>query len=157
MKKTNPQTVAILLLASLLSIGCVPVSKFTTSKTLDIAATISQKPTVVDLDVKDVKVTATATGKMALVTLETVKSEAVSTALKNANADILVEPKFETITTGTVMTVTVTGYPAFYKNFRVVKTEDVSILESLIYKTGPVTPTTAAPSGTSGILAPLKK
>ena len=153
----NRQTIAIIFVAGLLLTSCIPVGKFSSSKTIDISATVNQKPTVVDLDVKETKVTATATGKLAYTSFEVIKSDAVSNALKIANADILVEPKFETITTGSEITVTVTGYPAFYKNFRVVKTEDVSILESLIYKTGPVTTGSSAQSSTSGILAPLKK
>ena len=153
MRKINPIALTMVLASSLCLNSCSTASKFSSSKTLDITANVNQKPTLVDLDVKDVKISATATGRVGTVTFETVKSDAVSMAIKAANADILVEPKYETITKGSDMTVTVTGYPGFYKNFRVVKTEDVPILESLIYKTGPVMSATQPAS----ILAPLKK
>lgn len=49
-----------------------------------------------------------------------VKATAVAEALKaNGNADILVNPQFDMkIRRGAIHEVTVTGYPATYKNFR---------------------------------------
>lgn len=55
---------------------------------------------------------------------ENIKSVAVSEALRaNGNADILVEPQYETVirrglTGKKVKSVTVTGYPASYKSFK---------------------------------------
>lgn len=51
---------------------------------------------------------------------KSVKATAVAEALKaNGNADVLVAPQFEMkIRRGSIRELTVTGYPATYKNFR---------------------------------------
>lgn len=103
--------------------------KTTTSKTMDIyGAGIIHKPVIVDLDVKETKVTGTATMSTNM-TLEAVKREAVADALRKANADVLVEPKFQTTTDHGRTTATVTGFPATYSNFRPIKEEDVKLLQ----------------------------
>ncbi len=126
--------------------SCTSISKFSTAKTTDIAASINQKPTLVDLEVKDAKVTATASYKSTEKGFEAIKQEAVANALKSVNADILVEPKFDTEVKNSTITITVTGYPGFYKNFRAVKTEDLLILESVLF-TG--IPSVRVPTSTS--------
>ena len=99
-----------------------------TSKTLDIyGAGVIQNPVLVDLDVKDVKITETSTSNV--LTIEELKREAVSSAIKNNKVDVLVEPTFKVVTVGVENTVTVTGYPATYKNFRSIKAEDVPLLQ----------------------------
>ena len=107
------------------------VLKTNTAKTMDIyGAGVIQNPVVVDLDVKQTKVSGTAmstAGKA--VSIENIKNEAVSNALKTAKADVLVEPIFETTTTNGHTSVTVTGFPATYINFRNVKAEDVPLLQ----------------------------
>ncbi len=112
--------------------SCVVV-KTDTSKTMDIyGAGVIQKPVLVDLEVKETKVTGTATGTAtgaAGKTMDPIKQSAVADALKKANADVLVEPVFETVTTGGKTTATVTGFPATYKNFRSIKPEDVELLK----------------------------
>ncbi|MFA5782846.1 MAG: hypothetical protein WC868_11330 [Bacteroidales bacterium] len=107
------------------------VLKTSTSKTMDIyGAGVIQKPVLVDLDVKETKVTGTATATMTKSTsLETVKQKAVADALKKTNADVLIEPKFETETSGRRTTATVTGFPATFKNFRSITAEDVPLLQ----------------------------
>jgi hypothetical protein len=99
-----------------------------TSKTLDIyGAGVIQNPVLVDLDVKEVKITETSTSNV--LTIEELKREAVSSAIKNNKVDVLVEPTFKVVTVGVENTVTVTGYPATYKNFRSIKAEDVPLLQ----------------------------
>ena len=103
--------------------------KTTTSKTMDIyGAGIIHKPVIVDLNVKETKVTGTATMSTNM-TLEAVKREAVADALRKTNADVLVEPKFQTTTAHDRTTATVTGFPATYTNFRSIKEEDVKLLQ----------------------------
>ncbi len=85
-------------------------------------------PVVVDLDVKDARVTGTATASQN-VPVDFVKQDAVSDALTKSSADVLVEPKFQTVTTAGKITATVTGFPATYKNFRSVTKEDIPLLE----------------------------
>lgn len=52
--------------------------------------------------------------------MDNVKQCAISKLLKqNGNADVLVEPQFEyVIRKGDIKRITVTGYPATYKNFK---------------------------------------
>ena len=104
------------------------VVKTNTSKTLDIyGAGVLHKPVIVDLEVKEIRVTGMATLTKG-VSLEPVKQEAVADALRKSGADVLVEPKFETKTSGGRTTATVTGFPATYKNFRSITLEDVKLL-----------------------------
>ena len=83
---------------------------------------------------------------------EEIKQEAVANALKSVKADILVEPKFDTVVEGYTTTVTVTGYPGFYKNFRAVKSEDLPILESVLFNENP-TLVVPARTGLNAILS----
>jgi len=104
--------------------------KTSTSKTMDIyGAGVIHKPVLVDLDVREQKVTGTAFASEGS-SLETTKQEAVSNALKSAVADVLVEPTFNTETFNGRITATVTGFPANYKNFRSIKAEDVPLLQA---------------------------
>lgn len=104
------------------------VIKTNTSKTMDIyGAGVLHKPVIVDLDVKEIRVTGMATMTKG-VSIEPVKQDAVADALRKANADVLVEPKFETKTSRGLTTATVTGFPATYKNFRPITLEDVKLL-----------------------------
>jgi hypothetical protein len=91
---------------------------------------ILQKPVIVDLEVKENKVTGVATGNTDVVSSTIVKQEAIADAVKKANADILVEPMFITETVDRKITVTVTGFPANYKNFRPIKQEDIPLLNT---------------------------
>lgn len=114
-----------------------------TAKTLPIyGAGVIQKPVIVDLDVKQTKTTATATGKLGS-NLEVIKAEAVSRAIKAAGADVLVEPTYTIVTNRGNSTVTVSGFPATYKNFRDIKPEDVPLINAGILQTAKVAePTT---------------
>lgn len=109
-----------------------------TSKTLNIYGSgVIQKPVIVDLDVKQTKVTATVTGKMGS-NIEVLKAEAVSTAVKNALADVLVEPTYTIVSNRGTSTVTVSGFPATYKNFRDITLEDVPLIKAGILQTARV-------------------
>jgi hypothetical protein len=112
----------------LLFTSCVPVKTITTKSTDIQNFGVIQKPTIVDLEVKETKVTGTATAPGQ--TLDMVKSQAIADALKKVNADVLVEPVFEIITASGQTTVTVTGFPGFYRNFRPMKEEDVVLVQS---------------------------
>ena len=121
MKKLLSGIIIIMLVAS-----CSNTKSTTnTSKTLPIYSSgVIQKPVIVELDVKQVKVTATVTGKMGS-NIVSLKAEAVSAAIKTAGADVLVEPTYTVVTNRGSSTVTVSGFPATYKNFRDIKPEDV--------------------------------
>ena len=89
----------------------------------------STKPLLADLEVKEAKVTATAKGTLTKDGIDFVKNLAVANALKSTNGDILVEPKYDVETFGDDITVTVTGFPANYKNFRQLRAEDSIFLK----------------------------
>ncbi len=109
-----------------------------TSKTLNIYGSgVIQKPVIVELDVKQTKVTATVNGKLGS-NIETLKAEAVSVAVKNAQADVLVEPTYTIVSKGGTSTVTVSGFPATYKNFRDITPEDVPLIRAGILQTAKV-------------------
>lgn len=110
--KTLSLVAALLLLSA-----CASVQKVETAKTTEILGPgVIQNPVIADLDVKEQKVRGTASGRRA--TAAEVKHMATVNAIKGANADVLVAPVFEMETTGSRTTVTVTGFPATYKNFR---------------------------------------
>lgn len=105
--------------------SCSTVNKTSTTRSITapvIAATIA------DLDVAQQKISYTyyPTSAVKRGGLANVKAAAVAEALaKNGNGDVLVESQCEVVTyTGffrrTIKSVTVTGYPATYKNFKAV-------------------------------------
>ncbi|MBC7411171.1 MAG: hypothetical protein H7331_01790 [Bacteroidia bacterium] len=105
--------------------------KMFTNKTAEIyPTTIVQKPVVVDLEVKE-KVTGTSSSNMLNVTIDIIKEQAINDALKKTNADILLDPQFETEIVGQNKTVTVRGYAATYKNFR-----PMQLADTLYVRTG---------------------
>ena len=120
----------ILAFASMMMLSsCSVFTKSITVKQLDIYGSgVIQKPVIVDLDVRDAKVSGYSS-MAASSSIEQVKKFAVADALKNAKADVLVEPKFEIEKTTTKITASVTGYPANYKNFRSITIDDVPLLE----------------------------
>lgn len=106
------------------------VQKTSTVKVFDIYGSgVIQIPVVADLDVKDLKVTGVAHASSS-VHLEVVKTRAVADALKNAKADVLVEPKFETETKAGKTTAIVTGWPANYINFRPIEFDDIELIKA---------------------------
>ena len=139
MKRIVTGFVIVVMLAS-----CTSTKSTTnTSKTLNIYGSgVIQKPVIVDLDVKQTKVTATAKGKLGS-NIDALKAEAVSMAVKNAQADVLVEPTYTIISNRGSSTVTVSGFPATYKNFRDITVEDVPLIKAGILQTARVVePTT---------------
>ena len=112
----NLKPFALSVLASVLA-SCTVMNKVESAKTLEIYGPgVIQNPVVADLEVRETKVTGTATGfNSALVT---VKNMALADAIRKSSADVLVEPSFELETKGSKITATVSGFPANYKNFR---------------------------------------
>jgi hypothetical protein len=133
---------AIILLLSI-SLGSCTVLKTHSTKTAAITnSEIIQKPVIVELDVKNVKVTGTAQSISSNELLEETKNNAINDALKNANADVLVEPKFDIETARGRRTVTVTGFPATYKNFQSYTDKDTTLLKFKSYCLADVSKTT---------------
>jgi hypothetical protein len=120
-------------------ISCSTLKSTTnTAKSLPIyGAGVIQKPVIVELDVQQTKVTATVSGKLGS-NIETLKSASVSKAVKSANADVLVEPTYTIVSDRSTTTVTVSGFPATYKNFRDIRVEDVPLIKAGILQTARV-------------------
>ena len=134
----------LFILSSALAVAsCGMKTTTNTAKTLRVYGSgVIQKPVIVELDVKQTKVTATVTRKLTT-NMETLKAEAVSLAVKNAGADVLVEPTYTIVSNRTTSTVTVSGFAATYKNFRDIKMEDVPLIKAGILQTARVAePTT---------------
>jgi hypothetical protein len=109
--------------------SCSSITRVVTVKQLDIYGSgVIQKPVVVDLEVRESKVSGYSSMSSST-PIEVVKKNAVAEALKNAKADVLVEPKFEIEKKNNTITASVTGFPAIYKNFRPITQDDVKLLE----------------------------
>lgn len=120
----------ILLLAFAVTslISCSTVQSGT-SKTMDIVGTgVIHKPVIADLNVSQEKVSRTMTFTN-LQSLETAKNSVVRELLKEQNADVLVEPTFDSTTKNGTTELTVYGWTATYKNFRQVEEKDLKVLE----------------------------
>jgi hypothetical protein len=61
--------------------------------------------------------------------LNNAKNEIIRMLLIENNADLLVEPKFDSKTKNGKTELTVTGWLAFYKNFRTVEEKDLKLIE----------------------------
>lgn len=127
-------------LISLLLISCSASMRTNTSKGTDIQNFgVIQKLVIADLDVKETKITGSATSilttSITKQSLQDVKNMALADALKKANADILIEPIFDIAMAGNKIAVSVTGYPATYKNFRPITEDDLRLLQIVKTKT----------------------
>lgn len=117
-------------IATLMSSCMGLATKVSSAKTIDIDASVTAKPGLADLDVKENKVKGSFFDKVAI-NIESTKREAVAMALRTVNADIMVEPQFTITTANGVNTVEVTGYPAYFKNFRALKNDDLLLFDAL--------------------------
>lgn len=117
-----------LALLSLTVFSCQTV-KTGTAKSIDISGVgVIHKPVIADLDVREQKETKTITLK-SMENLESAKNAIIRELLAENNADLLVEPKFESKTKNGKTDLTVTGWLAFYKNFRTIEDKDIKLLE----------------------------
>jgi len=106
--------------AALSLTGCPSVMK-NTVKGLDINPSMMASVTIADLEVSEKKVMGVSKGKLMppLITEKGIIQAAIADAVqKHEGADVLVGITVFTEQKKRDMTVTVTGYPARYKNFR---------------------------------------
>jgi hypothetical protein len=112
-----------------------------TVRTTDINGGVISTPVLADLNVTGPKVTGMADYSGATNSVGYVKGLAVADALKNSNADVLVEPSFDIKITPELFVadikVTVTGYPATYKNFRSATAADSTIIKMSLTSSSP--------------------
>ncbi|HQX99405.1 MAG TPA: hypothetical protein PLV08_06490 [Flavobacteriales bacterium] len=134
-----------LFLVGLLTLGsCAPVKQIETAKTLNIYGPgVIHHPVIADLDVSNNKVNGSASGLST--NLSSVKSEAISYAVFCAKKKMLVEPVFVIQPVGSRVNVTVTGFPASYKNFRAATQADLPLLEAGVMQRAKTTETVPEP------------
>ena len=109
------------------SISCSTIFHAKETNTIDINEKgIEHTPLITDLDIRSEKVEGKAFGSASTPTK--LKAEAVADAVDKAKADLLIEPVYTIITSGSKSTVTVIGWPANYKNFRQMDIADTTVL-----------------------------
>jgi hypothetical protein len=115
--------------------ACSTTQSITQAKAMNITnAGVIQTPMMVDLDISPKKVSGTIVQSINE-DQESGKSLAVAKALSTADSsDVLVEPQFTIEKTSTQRTITVSGYPAKYNNFRKMESKDVPLVESALSK-----------------------
>jgi hypothetical protein len=87
------------------------------------------KPIVADIKVEKRKIEGMATvenSKYAASAMQEAKNLAILDAVNRGDADLLVQPMFETQSTSTTTTAKVTGYAAKYKEFRSLTASDTA-------------------------------
>ena len=117
------------------------VTKTETAKVRDVAGIVLHVPTVADLDVPANRVTETLNIRLATnmkglpILTEQVKNYTTAQLLKKHDADVLIEPRYSVEAalgySKSTFTVTVSGYPAKYKNFRPMIESDTIWLKPL--------------------------
>lgn len=101
------------------------------SKELTTQNSVVQYPTVVDLIVSPQKVTAQMVWDKKKMNKAEVTSTVMSRAAKKADADIIVEPRYEYVFDHGVTTIIMTGFPAKLVNFRKATPDDASIITTI--------------------------
>lgn len=140
-----------------LLIGCAATALLSSCSTISHTAhtagvdTKVYSVTVADMDVSPQKAAKTIEWKwtpLSTVSIETQKENAEAELLKEADADVVVEPQFTIHRRGLFRggSVTVTGYPAKYSNFRTMTKEDaekIALLDGKIAVAYPLIGTSA--------------
>ena len=119
----------LIAISSVLLSSCAAIVKSADVKTANIwGPKITQIPTLADLDVKEQKVKVYHVGKKGVL-MTNLKALAVTDALNKSNADVLVEPRYTLVSTGSEISIKVSGYPATYRNFRAMEQKDTTIVK----------------------------
>jgi hypothetical protein len=88
---------------------------------------ITTVPVIADVTVSQTKVTGKAEGTISrLGGIEAMKNFAVADAIQKANADVLHNAHFTVVQHGKRATVTATGFPGTYQNFRPLPDADMN-------------------------------
>lgn len=120
--------IILLSLCSIAFVSCKTI-KSGTAKSIDVSGIgVIHKPVIADLEVNQQKTTKTITLKN-MESLENGKQQIIREILNENKADLLVEPKFDSVTKNGKTELTVTGWLAYYKNFRTLEEKDIKLLE----------------------------
>lgn len=124
-------------LCGLLSVTSCSTLRKSSSTAFPIESSVQQYPTVVDLEVKAGKINKQVEWgfvpfNLGQPSLENRKQNLLADAIQEQEADILLEPQivYTKIPFGK-RTLTVTGYPATFKNFRKATPEDLEALKAV--------------------------
>lgn len=128
----NKLTLAAYACAAITITSCQTVQQ--TATTTDIKAKVMQVPTVADLVVQPQRVEASQDWNWKFLGGDCIaqrKKHLVYDIVKNAKADVLVEPHVNlTKKTFGKRSLTISGYPATYKNFRKASKEDMEAIHA---------------------------
>ncbi|WP_333696347.1 hypothetical protein [Flavobacterium sp.] len=114
--------------ATVLMISCKTINSGT-SKSIEISGVgVIHKPVIADLEIAKEKSSKTMVIKN-MESLSNAKNEIIRVLLIENNADLLVEPKFDAKTKNGKTELTVTGWLAYYKNFRTIEEKDLKLIE----------------------------
>lgn len=139
--------------------SCATIQPVETARYMNIYGPgVLHNPVIADLDVKSTKVQGTATGYST--NAKALEVEAIANAVRSAAADLLVEPMFtHEPAGGSRILVTVTGFPANYKNFRPATQADLPLVEAGIAQRANVVQATTEPArkknGQGGIIVAI--
>jgi hypothetical protein len=143
MKKKQFTSLSVIAL-SLIAASCTTVTKSHTADYDLMYITkqgILQKPLITDLEVAKQRVTITQS--YSKVTVTEAKENIMGEFIKQQSCDLIVQPYFTTssITENekTTVTVTLTGYAAFYKNIRNFEAKDTSLFFPRGFRTSAAT------------------
>jgi len=126
--KIMKSRVVLIAICTLAVVSCKTINSGT-SKSIDISGVgVIHKPVIADLDVAAEKSTKTMVIKN-MESLTNAKNEIIRVLLNENNADLLVEPKFDSKTKNGKTELTVTGWLAYYKNFRTIEEKDLKLIE----------------------------
>ncbi len=123
----------------------------TTAKTLGIyGAGVIQKPVLTNLKVNPQKFTTSYTSSGSQ-DMNYHKSQAIAKAMTENKADVVIDPAYDITSSGSNVSIIVTGYSGSYENFRQLTGADTSLLVEagiMNYNSG---------SGETPVPQPLKK
>ena len=122
----------LMCLSMLLMASCNnSVYKSHTAKSMEIYGPgVMHLPVVADLSVRKVKVSFSVNDKNTSMNTRQLREAAIAGALQEHKADVLVEPSFSLERHRGVSTITVSGWPADYTQFRTMDTTDIRLMEA---------------------------
>lgn len=125
----------LIILASILlmATSCGPsIVKSYTTRSAYMPLAFESVPMVSELAVSRTKVSAEVKVQYKGQSRKSLEEFAVGEALNKANADILLEPRYEYVTKGKqLLSIKVSGYPARFSNFHKVTEEEAEIMVKL--------------------------
>lgn len=105
------------------------IVKSGTAKSIDISGVgVVHKPVIADLEINQKKIRKTIVHKN-VTSMANAQDNLIRETLSEHQADLLIEPKFESKTQNGKTELTVTGWLAYYKNFRPIEEKDLNLIE----------------------------